>query len=56
MNEPDRLLELTNVFKRYDSPDGAETLDVLKGITLQVAVGESLAVVVGLGLGKKHPA
>ncbi len=52
MTDANRLLKLTNVFKRYDSPDGAETLDVLKDITLQVTAGESLAVVGASGSGK----
>ncbi|KPK77355.1 MAG: hypothetical protein AMJ79_03495 [Phycisphaerae bacterium SM23_30] len=52
MAEAQKLLELVNVFKRYDSPDGTETPEVLKDITLHVGAGESLAVVGASGSGK----
>src|SRR5882724_9512967 len=46
------LLKLTNVAKRFDSPGSAGSLAVLDGITLEVAAGESLAIVGPSGSGK----
>ncbi len=48
----DPLLKLTNVAKRFDSPGDAGSLAVLDGITLEVAAGESLAIVGPSGSGK----
>jgi ABC-type lipoprotein export system ATPase subunit len=46
------LLELTDVTKRYDSPDAAGAVAVLNGVILAVARGESLAIVGPSGSGK----
>jgi lipoprotein-releasing system ATP-binding protein len=51
MSDDGPLLELTGVTKTYSSPGGVET-SVLKGIELQVAKGESLAIVGPSGCGK----
>src|SRR6266566_9447321 len=52
MPSMDPLLKLTNVAKRFDSPGDAGSLAVLDGITLEVAAGESLAIVGPSGSGK----
>jgi ABC-type lipoprotein export system ATPase subunit len=49
---PAPLLELKDVTKRYGSPDGANALPVLAGISLEVARGETLAIVGPSGSGK----
>jgi hypothetical protein len=46
------ILELENVVKRYQAPDGAAATAVLRGITLAIAPGESLAIVGPSGSGK----
>jgi ABC-type lipoprotein export system ATPase subunit len=46
------LLRLVNVTKRYDSPANAGALTVLDQVTLEVARGESLAIVGPSGSGK----
>ena len=46
------ILELENVVKRYRAPDGAAATAVLRGITLAIAPGESLAIVGPSGSGK----
>ena len=49
---PQQLLDLSNVTKRFDASGGAEPLEVLRGVTLQVGSGESLAIVGPSGSGK----
>jgi lipoprotein-releasing system ATP-binding protein len=44
------LLKLTNVTQRFDS--GAGAVEVLKGVSLEVATGESLAIIGPSGSGK----
>lgn len=46
------LLELTNIAKRYDLPGGADSPYVLRDVTLQVALGESVAIIGPSGSGK----
>ncbi len=46
------LLKLTNVTKRYDSLAGAEPVTVLKEVSLEIARGESLAIIGPSGSGK----
>ncbi len=46
------LLELENIFKNYQHPSGTGKIGVLKGITLQVEQGDSMAVVGPSGSGK----
>src|SRR5512135_196705 len=52
MPSPAPLLKLAGVTKRYDSPDRAEALTVLHEVSLEVARGESLAIVGPSGSGK----
>lgn len=46
------LLELTDVTKTFDRPDSGEKLHVLRGISLVVKKGDSLAVIGPSGSGK----
>jgi lipoprotein-releasing system ATP-binding protein len=46
------LLELRNVNKTYRAPDGGDAVDVLRDVNLQVAAGESIAIVGPSGSGK----
>jgi lipoprotein-releasing system ATP-binding protein len=52
MPTPAPLLKLASVTKRYDAPDKPEALTVLKDVSLEVAHGESLAIVGPSGSGK----
>ena len=49
---PPPLLQLTDVTKHYDAVAGAGALPVLDGVSLEVARGESLAIVGPSGSGK----
>jgi lipoprotein-releasing system ATP-binding protein len=49
---PAPLLRLASVSKRYDAPDKPEALTVLEDVSLDVARGESLAIVGPSGSGK----
>ena len=46
------LLELTNVSKRFDAPEGAPAILVLEGISLRMQRGDSLAIIGPSGSGK----
>ena len=52
MPTPAPLLKLVNVTRRYDSPANARALTVLDQVSLEVARGESLAIVGPSGSGK----
>jgi len=52
MPTPAPLLKLVNVTRRYDSPANAGALTVLDQVSLEVARGESLAIVGPSGSGK----
>lgn len=52
MPTPAPLLKLDNVTRRYDSPANAGALTVLDQVSLEVARGESLAIVGPSGSGK----
>ena len=52
MPTPAPLLKLVNITRRYDSPANAGALTVLDQVTLDVARGESLAIVGPSGSGK----
>ena len=52
MPESPPLVELVNVTKRYDAPEGGQAPAVLDDVTLSIAAGESLAVVGPSGSGK----
>lgn len=49
---PAPLLQLANVTRRYDTPGRSESLTVLNEISLEVAGGESLAIIGPSGSGK----
>jgi predicted ABC-type transport system involved in lysophospholipase L1 biosynthesis ATPase subunit len=46
------ILELQNVVKQYDAPDGGAAAPVLRGITLSVAAGDAAAIIGPSGSGK----
>jgi lipoprotein-releasing system ATP-binding protein len=46
------MLEITDVYKHYHSPDQSENVAVLKGISLSIDKGSSIAVVGPSGCGK----
>ena len=46
------LLELRNVSKTYRAPDGGDAVDVLRGVDLQLAAGETLSITGPSGSGK----
>ncbi len=46
------LLQLTDIHKRYESPGAVAATEVLKGVTLRVKDGESVAIVGPSGSGK----
>ena len=50
--ESGSLLQLQNVSKRFDSPESGEHLEILRGVNLELARGESLAIVGPSGSGK----
>src|SRR5882724_5400854 len=52
MPEPEMLLKISNVTQRYDSGAGAGPVNVLKGVSLEVKRGESLAIIGPSGCGK----
>lgn len=52
MPPPTTLLQLTEVTKRYDALAGAPPVEVIRGVTLEVAPGESIAFIGPSGSGK----
>ncbi len=52
MQPPETLLKLSHVTQRYDSGANAGSVNVLKGVSLEVMRGESLAIIGPSGSGK----
>ena len=52
MQQPEILLRLSNVTQRYDSGASSGPVNVLKGVSLEVMRGESLAIIGPSGSGK----
>ena len=52
MSSTGPLLKVTNVTRRYDSPDGAAPLTVLEGVSLEISPAESVAIIGPSGSGK----
>src|SRR5206468_6958982 len=52
MSSAPLLLKLVDVTRSYESPDAAAPLTVLEGVALEVARGESLAIIGPSGSGK----
>ena len=46
------LLQIRNLTKTYRAPDGGDAVDVLRGVDLQLAAGETLAITGPSGCGK----
>ncbi|MBI3273213.1 MAG: ABC transporter ATP-binding protein [Planctomycetes bacterium] len=52
MTEPAILLSVADLSKRFDSPDGGDLTEVLRGVTLELRQGETAALMGPSGSGK----